>query len=100
MHTTCLENSSSLRRPGAKNKGGGLLLGTGPLPRDAENLRSFAVRLEAQRWDGWIAVVGWFWLQLLGDFMGYHGDIMDAKEDIDGIYIYRIDPNGYFDAGI
>ena len=79
MHTTCLENSSSLRRPGAKNKGGGLLLGTGPLPRDAENLRSFAVRLEAQRWDGWIAVVGWFWLQLLGDCMGYHGDIMDAK---------------------
>ncbi|CAL1131394.1 unnamed protein product [Cladocopium goreaui] len=36
----------AVRRPGAKNKGGGLLLGTGPLPRDAENLRSFAVRLE------------------------------------------------------
>eukprot|EP00435_Cladocopium_sp_Y103_P052552 s881_g16.t1 len=35
----------AVRRPGAR-KGGGLLLGTGPLQRDAENMRSFAVRLE------------------------------------------------------
>ena len=34
------------RRPGAR-KGGGVLLGTGPLERDEENTRSFAVRLEA-----------------------------------------------------
>ena len=34
------------RRPGAR-KGGGVLLGTGPLERDEENTRSFSVRLEA-----------------------------------------------------
>ncbi|CAK9073065.1 Hypothetical protein SCF082_LOCUS35848 [Durusdinium trenchii] len=34
------------RRTDARKKGGGLLLGTGPLQWDEENSRSFAVRLE------------------------------------------------------
>ena len=40
------------RRPGAR-KGGGLLLGTGPLQRDDENTRSFAVRLEVRPNQSW-----------------------------------------------
>lgn len=53
------------RRPGAR-KGGGVLLGTGPLERDEENTRSFSVRLEAVFPQWWVIFGEGFLFSRLG----------------------------------